>query len=257
MKLKFSPDIYTKSLKQHLNDLEFKKSNLKKFRNYIDFSNKIFSYEFSDFTIPDETFRLNAINKLIRILSLDVQNSILNHVLNEEYDFNFDPILDNNQLHCPKCFEIKHYDLKLSELINPIPFDISKHPTISLPWKIDRLIGTLGSIGDFVENPFSFDHNNHFGSILIFPINLLIIGNGFHSSTSGIYDTNAIYYPEYTLDISDWYNEIIFDGTFFRHKKCNSILESPENKSIGIIYEIGRILVNHNLSLSSLHFKNK
>lgn len=251
---RYDPYHFTKFSKQYIKDLILQKKYLKRFNNYISITNDILAY---DFTTSENKFRLNAINKLIRVLSLDIQNTTLNHTLDGDRAYEFDPIIDNNQLRCPKCFEIHHYEKNLQKPDTPIPFDISNHPTLSFPWDTQRLIKALGNIGVIVDNPFLFDENNHFESTLILPINLLVLGNGFHSSTSGIYDTNAIYYPDYILDISDWYNEIIFDGTFFRHKKCNSILESPENKSIGIIYEIGRILVKHNLSLGSLHLQNK
>lgn len=85
------------------------------------------------------------------------------------------------------------------------------------------------------------------------PMNLLLIGNGFHSSTSGIYDESAIYYPEYVLDISKWYEEIHFNGTAFIHTPCNTLLYSPENKALGIIYEIGRLLSSSDVSLNDLN----
>lgn len=40
------------------------------------------------------------------------------------------------------------------------------------------------------------------------PINLFIMGNGYHSTTAGIYDINAISYAQYTLYISPLYDKI-------------------------------------------------
>ena len=234
-------------------DLFLKSEYLKRFNNYISIAKDIFSYPFSEFSCPVKRYQLSAINKIIRILSLDIQNSIIEHVLNYDISYEYNPIIDDNFLRCHKCFKIHHYERRLEKITSPIAFNISKHPTISSPWDIDRFIDALGTIGNSVDNPFKFDPGNHFDSILVLPINLLIIKNGYHSSTSGIYDENAIYYPSHQLDITDWYKEIYFDGIFFRHKPCDSILISPDNKSIGIIYEIGRILYEHEENLVSLH----
>lgn len=250
----FYIDEYLESAKQSVKDAILKGKYLKRFNNYISIVKDIFSYPFPDIFAPvNRHHQLNAINKIIRILSLDIQNSIIEHVLNYDISYEYNPIIDDNSLRCPKCREIRYYEQKLEKITSPIAFNISKDPTISSPWDMDRFIDTLGAIGNSVGNPFKFDPGNHFDSLLILPINLLIIKNGYHSSTSGIYDENAIFYPAYQLDITGWYKEIYFDGVYFRHKPCNSILRSPDNKSIGIIYEIGRILHEHEENLVSLH----
>lgn len=243
---------YKTKAKQTFYDMVYKKKYLIRYKNYISFSKKIMSYSFNNLLIPDNLTRINAINKLIRILSLNIQENIISHVLNSEYSYFFESVLTKPELYCCKCNTSISCSYNIYRPERPISFDLSINPVISPCWNSDRLICALGNIGPHIR-PFSFDKLNHFSSILIMPINLLIIGNGFHSSTSGIYDTNAIYHPEYILDISNWYKTIHFNGIAFYHSACNRLLYSPEQKEIGIIYEIGRLLIENNLNLMELH----
>lgn len=244
---------YKSSLKQSLTDTIHHKKYLATFNNYLNLSREILNNDFCNLYIPNSRHRLNALNKVIRILSLEIQNNIISHVINNEKNYMFNPIFSTTGFFCPKCSEIKNYNTEPLRLSPSIPFNLNTNPTISACWNKGRLINALGNLGIHVNRPFTFDKVNHFGSILIIPINLLLIGNGYHSSTSGIYTENSIYYPEYLLDITSWYQEIIFDGITFRHVPCKTVLHSPEQKEIGIIYEIGRLLVENHLNLFSLH----
>lgn len=72
--------------------------------------------------------------------------------------------------------------------------DISINPTISFPWDDMRLLKNFIKIGQANDNPFIYNESNHFSNLLVSPINLFIMGNGYHSTTAGIYDINAISY---------------------------------------------------------------
>ena len=228
--------------------------------SYIQFAKEILSYDFSTgYATPvykkvdiscNIDHQLHAINKLIRILALDIQNSLIQDVFLKQEHFKYTPVFDCYHIYSQKYkFKSKAiiYDLK-----TPYPFDISQNPTISSPHKQIRLLNALGRISSQLDNPFSFQESNHFSSILYAPINLLIISNGFHSSVAGIYDTNAIFYPAQICDISNLYHEIYFDGLSFRYLDSNIEIQCPENKSIGTIFEIGRLLYERNLSLVSI-----
>ena len=244
-----------KCFKQTIRDITNRKKYITKFNNYISFSRKIISYQYGNLRISDCLTRMNAINKVIRILALSIQEDIIAHVLNNELNYHFDSMLTASELYCYKCKTTPNHSSDISRPESPIPFNLSMNPVISSCWNNSRLLCAFGNIGYYIGRPFKFDRLNHFSSILIMPINLLIIQNGFHSTTSGVYDTNAIYYPEYTLDISNWYKDIYFNGIAFFHSSCNSKLYSPEQKEIGIIYEIGRLLVENKLNLIDLHSK--
>lgn len=228
--------------------------------SYIQFAKEILSYDFSTgYATPvykkvdvshNIDHQLHAINKLIRILALDIQNSLIQDVFLKQDHFRYSPVFDCYHAYFQK------YNLKSKAIIydldTPYPFDISQNPTISSPHNSLRLLNALGRISSQLDNPFSFKKSNHFESILYAPINLLILSNGFHSSVAGIYDTNAIFYPAQICDISNLYQEIYFDGLFFRYLDSNTVIQCPENKSIGTIFEIGRLLYERNLSLVSI-----
>lgn len=63
-------------------------------------------------------------------------------------------------------------------------------------------------------------------------------------------DNNAYIYPEYRIDITPLFEEFYFDGTVFKHTPCNSVIYSPPCKDIGILFELGRILHEYNLSIN-------
>lgn len=202
----------------------------------------------------DKSSVFNGINKVIRILSLDAQKCIIDRTLkiktHTPEDNIFFTITPNRCHHCGSVLPI----ITPVEVSPPIMTDISINSTISFPWDDMRLLKNFIKIkiGQANDNPFIYNESNHFSNLLVSPINLFITGNGYHSTTAGIYDINAISYAQYTLDISPLYDKIFFDGIAFRHISCNCILESPQDKSIGTIYEIGRLLLKHNLNLLNL-----
>ena len=214
--------------------------------SYIQFAKEILSYDFS-------TGYATPVYKKVDIscnIDHQLQNSLIQDVFLKQEHFKYTPVFDCYHIYSQKYkFNSKAiiYDLK-----TPYPFDISQNPTISSPHKQIRLLNALGRISSQLDNPFSFQESNHFSSILYAPINLLILSNGFHSSVAGIYDTNAIFYPAQICDISNLYHEIYFDGLSFRYLDSNIEIQCPENKSIGTIFEIGRLLYERNLSLVSI-----
>lgn len=219
---------------------------------YISFVKDILSFTYPSTTKNPNLLRLNAIDKILRDLALNEQHYILQYAMRDEHDFFYHPIFSQNAPKCPKCGELHNCHATITTPKTPISFDIAHHPTISKPWNRARLINTLSSIGSSVDKPFTFDKLNHFGSTLFPLFNLLLIRNGFHSSTCGIYETKAIYHPEYICDCSSFYNEVYFDGISFRHVPCNHVISTPANKSIGTIYEIGRLILENNLSFLTL-----
>lgn len=244
---------YSSKSKPSISDILLRKNYINAYNNYISFVENILSTQFDTNNSKNEFLQLCAINKVIRTLSLDIQHDVLEHLINEQHTPSiFNSILGANPVVCPKCGKLHDCKLTTKKFTSTlIPFDIALHPAISFPWNISRLINTFATIGSTCNVPFSFDKSNHL-STLLEPINLLMITNGYHSSASGIYDTNAIYFPTEYCDISVLYKNIYFDGISFRHKKCNAVLDYPKNKSIGIIYEIGRLLHERNLSLFTL-----
>ncbi len=237
------------------NDILMRRFHKSTYQSYIAFANQIFATVYDTDKSMNEILILNAINKIIRVLSLDTQKNIIDRTLKQKQHCPDDDIfLILTPDHCSHCGS--HIPvISPHEVPAPIMLDISANPAISFPWHHLRLLSSLGKIGQNIDNPFTFDKINHFGNLLISPINLFITGNGYHSTTAGIYDSKAISYAQNILDISPLYDAIYFDGVVFRHNSCNYILDSPLDKSIGIIYEIGRLLTQNHLNLLSLHTK--
>ena len=135
--------------------------------SYIQFAKEILSYDFSTgYATPvykkvdiscNIDHQLHAINKLIRILALDIQNSLIQDVFLKQEHFKYTPVFDCYHIYSQKYkFKSKAiiYDLK-----TPYPFDISQNPTISSPHKQIRLLNALGRISSQLDNPFSFQDN--------------------------------------------------------------------------------------------------
>ncbi len=139
-------NFYLSHPKQFVKDILFKKSNTHNLHNYLSLITAILDYKFYNTYPNDKIPRANAINKIIRILALNVQETIITHVLNNEPQYRFNPIFINGQLGCPKCHVARDLELFVPSPKQPFPFDISKNPTISSPWDINKLICTFGNI---------------------------------------------------------------------------------------------------------------
>lgn len=219
---------------------------------YITFVKNILEYPYSSNIHEANIFRLNAIDKVLRDLALNEQHYIFQYAIHNTCLMPYSPIFSNKFIKCPICGTLSNCKRNVTSANRSISFDIAHHPAISQPWNYTRLIKTLGYIGSSVKEPFIFDSGNHWGSTYYPLFDLLLIKNGYHSATSGILDTTAIFYPEHICDCSSFYTEIYFDGLSFRHIACDCIIDTPENKSIGTIYEIGRLIHEKNLSFLDL-----
>lgn len=239
-------------MKKLLKETLLKKKYHSTQQNYLSFAEYIINQNFTNDLIMNKKYSLNGINKLIRLLALDTEHHIFSHLLKYKYHQEMPPFFTMIPQHCPRCnTELPHIcPVPLSQTLS---VDIAMNPVLSFPWDFNKLANSMSTIGHTINAPFSYRESNHFDNTIISPVNLLIIGNGFHSSFSGIYDSRAVLPINYTLDISPLYSDIYFDGLYYRHTKCNHILESPPNKSTGIIYEIGRLLIENNLNLLSLY----
>lgn len=236
-----------------LKDILLKNKYYSTQQDYLNLAEYIIKHNFINDPHLNQQFSLNGINKLIRLLTLDEEYHIFSRTLKYKQHFpETPPFFTLSPHYCPHCYS-ELSQARSIPLSNTLHIDIALNPTLSFPWNFERLANSLSTIGSNISQPFNYQESNHFNNTLIFPINLLIIGNGYHSSFSGIYDSTAILPAHHVLDISPLYCDIYFDGIAYRHTKCHHILESPLNKSAGIIYEIGRLLTEQNLNLLSLY----
>lgn len=211
------------------------RNSYKQLQNYVDFANKIVNYSSS------KAEMYNGLLHLQKHLSLVIQNKITNQVI-------------SNPLHGvprnDKEFTNILYGLtgKIMDSVDDSDkksVALTEFPTISFPWNRDRLREQFIQIGNIASNPFVEDPLNHFNNTLIYPLNLLMVLNGRHSSTTGMLESNAILSIDQQFDLSPTFDDYYFDG-------CQFISNNPELKNIhttflefGIMYEIGRIIYKH------------
>ncbi len=192
----------------------------------------------------------HGINKLLKILSLKIQLNLIESCLAHE-GINYQktiPFLFFPRV-CSHCGKAIH-TVKREDYQHPQPFNISLNPALTFPHDRNKLVSNLCNIGSAIGVPFQYDKYAHVNAATIAPINLFICGEGFHSTLSGIFDTEAMSYAQGKLDLSDTYIDIYFDGKIFRHKLCGKPLGPPCNQTSGLLYEIGRLLTEYSLDLT-------
>lgn len=123
-----------------------------------------------------------------------------------------------------------------------------KLPILSIPWKVNSLCGCFVAIGG-TSRPFQEDKSSHCPNTFIYPLNTIHISNGRHSMLVGILEGTGVITIDQILDISESYQSIYFDGTYFRFKRGNKILKKSPLVEFGIMYEIGRLIKENNLTI--------
>lgn len=123
-----------------------------------------------------------------------------------------------------------------------------KIPILSIPWKIRSLSGCFMTIGG-TSSTFREHKASHYPNTLIYPLNTIHISNGRHSMLVGILEGTGTITIDQVLDISESYQSIYFDGTYFRFKRGNKILKKSPLAEFGIMYEIGRLIKENNLTI--------
>jgi len=125
---------------------------------------------------------------------------------------------------------------------------LNKHLIIPAAWNKDRFVSNVTKIGRDCNNPFSYDFINHM-SYLFFPIGIVILYNGNHSVLTGILKNEGKIKTNNAFDLRNKYNQIRFDGTYYREIETDEILHKVKNFELGAIFEIGRVLAENNIDL--------
>lgn len=131
-----------------------------------------------------------------------------------------------------------------------IEIDLSKDAIILCAWKQMRFCYALLHIGNDVGVDFEFKRDNHF-SFYVEPIGVTVLYNGNHSTLCGILKGEGKIYPQQVYDITRSYDDMYFDGNYFRDIKTKQIIQEVEFFELGAVYEVGRIY------LESLHQDKK
>lgn len=220
--------------------------------NYINFVNSIL-----DNSSLSEHQKKSVIIKILKVLCLNIQNNrveqLLPNLITKETLSSF-PLFPL-YFKCPNCYFRTDYNTENIEELKCF-INLNAVPVIASLWNPDRMLNAFATIGKFANNPFKYDPSNHFSNLFIYPIGLCQITNGLHSATTGIYDTSASVQLHSSIDISSSYKEITFDGIDFIHQKCQKSIYTPKHNDIGIIYEIGRLLIDKNIAILPTDYAN-
>ena len=139
-------------------------------------------------------------------------------------------------------------------------------PIISNVWDGNRIFSCLEKIGEINGNKFR-DDNNNTDVVLVKPLGLILTYNGNHSINLAIINKdNSKIRIDRIIDISEILNEYKFDGENYINittsKKINNNLlknnSEPFTYSLGLMFEMARILKKHNIDLTEKYLqKNK
>lgn len=128
---------------------------------------------------------------------------------------------------------------------------LSENAIIASTWSSDRISRRIKDAGTD-KKPWEEDLGNHSVSLFL-PIGLVISNNGNHSIFSGTVRRtgNLVIRPKSNhevYDISHLYDIIRFDGTHYIDIKTKKNIGKASNFEFGCIFEIGRLMVERNIS---------
>lgn len=148
-------------------------------------------------------------------------------------------------------FGTDKYVESIEDNIGELQTNLATDVVILQAWNDARLTNALSNIGTNVENPFVYDEKNHFASY-IYPLGITIIDNGNHSILSGVLKGEGLIYPNQIYDITEQYELAYFDGTSYREKDTNKIIQEVGRFELGAVFEIGRLLVEKGIRQGEL-----
>lgn len=159
---------------------------------------------------------------------------------------NIDKISGNYERHYDKYLFNMENQIFISETFN---VELGKDPILPLIWNRERLISCLDEVGT-ISNPWKkhiLNHRYH----LFLPMGLTVVYNGNHSVNSGIIKKVGMldynFESDNIFDISHLYQDVYYDGTFYRlSHKNKKLVQTPFE--YGCLFEIGRILKNNGIS---------
>jgi hypothetical protein len=148
-----------------------------------------------------------------------------------------------------------------------IDINFNKDPFLICPWKTDKLYRALKDKKGSKNNPVP-KNDDAYLSITYLPFGLTFLNSHTHAATSAkIYNGSNDFYivaggddeEHLIFDVSSLYSDISFDGTNFIKKEIDKIeivWEDPVFE-LGVIYEIGRLIHENNISFLDYKFRLK
>ncbi|BBM53323.1 hypothetical protein JMUB3935_2310 [Leptotrichia trevisanii] len=224
---------------------------------------KRFINEFEKIVIAcKEKENLIIIKNILKFMANSVQGELFS-----KYYYN-DRNYPSNYKDFPECVRssitLGQYknEIKVKEDITILLQEI---PIISNVWDGDRIFSCLEEIGEINGNKFR-DDNNNTDVVLVKPLGLILTYNGNHSINSVIINKdNAKIRINRIIDISETLNEYKFDGENYINittsQKINDSFLKNNSKpfvySLGLMFEMARILKKHNIDLTEKYLQKK
>lgn len=132
-------------------------------------------------------------------------------------------------------------------LLNPISISLVQDPVWSFPWEPTRHTNCLARIGSNVNEPFVFQANNHFSTLLL-PLGLTMIHNGNHSTACGIIKGEGSIEVKEVVDISCNCHDFYFDGIYICRISDNSPVYEVKQFECGVLFELSRMICNSGIN---------
>ncbi|WP_196607220.1 DUF6710 family protein [Pectinatus frisingensis] len=145
--------------------------------------------------------------------------------------------------------------------------EIKTTPIITCVWNHKRIIEQLSKIGKNNKNPFNGESEESAQNItatLLTPLGLVLVNNGNHSVNSALVQNEGRITVKYIIDMATSFKRYKFDGENYiyigndkekvskkindGHLKNNS---EPFTYTMGLLFEIARILSKNNINLVS------
>lgn len=115
------------------------------------------------------------------------------------------------------------------------------------PWNREGLIRNLSGLrigGTWGKWRQDWNHRVE----LWLPMGIGWVFGGNHSIAAGILQSTGQVKPEITYDISDVYDHVTCDGLDYRRSYDGSIIDRVSDLEMAAIFEIGRIMLEHDIS---------
>lgn len=137
------------------------------------------------------------------------------------------------------------YSLTYEERLN-YPISLKDNLVIPCAWERSRFVNCLSDIGSDENNDFKYIYTEH-ESVLILPLGITIVEQGNHSILSGVLKREGIIYPSQIYDLTPFYKQQTFSGYSYKNQS-NQKIRKVKYFELGVLFEIGRILAEHNIN---------
>lgn len=128
------------------------------------------------------------------------------------------------------------------------PLELKTDILFPWPWSRDKIVGNLCTreIGTWHQK---YNHEIEYW----LPIGIGFVNGGNHSITCGIINGEGVIKDYDAYDISKIYNHVYCDGKSYLRKSDNSIIHEVNNLEFAAIFEIGRLMVKHSVSMTKIN----